>query len=242
MKRGRKGSISVEAALVLPLFVFFLIALTSYIKIIIVYDNVSTAINSSVKTVSKYSYLVQATGLREYSETLASTDSKQAMQNWLGVTGIFGGEEVSDLGSAIDSFDPSAVTAESLKALFKSGDFHKASLNFVLVLLDEGLKGTYDSTIDRVLSVGLEGFAESAIKSYFVTGAGGGDFDEIMKGFGVKKEGSEYFDFDGTKCVLGSDPKEITVVVSYKVGFKFLSKELIFPITQRVTISPWVGI
>lgn len=240
MKRGKKGSISIEAALVLPLFIFFLIALTNYIKIMVVYDNVSTAINSSVKTISKYSYLVKATGLKEYSQAISGTPG-DAMQNWIDATGIFGGEEVNGLGDAITNFDPAAVDGETLKVMFKSGDFNEASLKLVMVLFDSGLRGSHLSSIDGVLSLGLEGFAESSIKSHFTTGAGGGDFDSIMKNFGVKKNGSEYFDFDGTKVVLAVEPNEITVVVSYKVGYEFLGKEIIFPITQRVTIAPWVG-
>ena len=239
--RNKKGSISVEAALVLPFFVFLILTLTNYIKIMLVYDNVQTAVNSAVNTISDFSYLASATGLKDASEQLASTSTSDAFQDWLKVTGIFGGEEVTDLGSAIENFDPSAVSGESLKELFKNGDFHSATGTLVVVMLNNGLKGDSASAIDRVFSLGMEGFAERSIKNYFTAGNSSSDFNTIMKNFGLTEQSNGYFDFEGTSVVLGDGQPEISVVVNYEYKFKFFTEEVSIPITQRVVAYPWVG-
>ena len=44
-----KGSLSIEAALVIPIFVFFVLTLTNFAKMIMVYDSVQSSINNTAK-------------------------------------------------------------------------------------------------------------------------------------------------------------------------------------------------
>ena len=166
----KKGVIAIEAALVLPLFVFLLLALTNYIRLMIVYDNVNSGINSSVKIMSKYSYLAEATGLRAYGEKI-NTDPKESMKDWVKITGIFGDEDINSLEDAINNFDPSTVTPEALEELFADDDFQSASMTLVMTMLNHGLSGDdYDTVFEGIMSEGLKGFSKSGLRHAFIGG------------------------------------------------------------------------
>lgn len=239
--RGKKGSISIEAALTLPIFIFLLLALTNYFKLMIVYDNVNSGINSSVKIISKYSYLASATGLDEYAK-IANKDPKESMNDWIKVTGIFGDGDISSMEDAVKNFDASKVTPSALKDMFESEDFQSASMALVMTMLNHGLAGGgYDTFLDQILSEGLKGFAKSGLKNTFLAGKDDSKYDEVMKTYGIKKQGKDYFDFDGTLCRLGSSDNQITVVANYTYTFKFFNIKVEIPISQRVSVVPWVG-
>ena len=65
--RKRKGVLTLEAALVVPIFVFLIFFMTQLMKVVYIYDNVQANIYNTARFVNGYTYLAEATGLNDYS-------------------------------------------------------------------------------------------------------------------------------------------------------------------------------
>lgn len=93
--RKRKGVLTLEAALVVPIFVFLIFFMTQLMKVVYIYDSVQTNIYNTARFVNGYTYLAQATGLVDYSD-------KHNFDNLLKeVQGIFSSNEIPS-GETID--------------------------------------------------------------------------------------------------------------------------------------------
>lgn len=94
--RKRKGVLTLEAALVVPIFVFLIFFMTQLMKVVYIYDSVQTNIYNTARFVNGYTYLAQATGLVDYSD-------KHNFDNLLKeVQGIFSSNEIPS-GETIDA-------------------------------------------------------------------------------------------------------------------------------------------
>ena len=65
--RKRKGVLTLEAALVVPIFVFLIFFMTQLMKVVYIYDTVQANIYNTARFVNGYTYLAEATGLNDYS-------------------------------------------------------------------------------------------------------------------------------------------------------------------------------
>ena len=93
--RKRKGVLTLEAALVVPIFVFLIFFMTQLMKVVYIYDSDQTNIYNTARFVNGYTYLAQATGLVDYSD-------KHNFDNLLKeVQGIFSSNEIPS-GETID--------------------------------------------------------------------------------------------------------------------------------------------
>ena len=93
--KKRKGVLTLEAALVVPIFVFLIFFMTQLMKVVYIYDSVQTNIYNTARFVNGYTYLAQATGLVDYSD-------KHNFDNLLKeVQGIFSSNEIPS-GETID--------------------------------------------------------------------------------------------------------------------------------------------
>ncbi|MDY4079306.1 MAG: TadE/TadG family type IV pilus assembly protein [Clostridium sp.] len=243
MKKIR-GAITVETALVLPIFIIVLISLVGYIKVLLLYDRVETGLNNSVKIVAKYSYLAKSTGVNDLGKKL-NQNPKEVMDNWLDVTGIFGGEEVNSWQDAVQNIDLESV--ENLKNLFEEEEFKEASITLIAVFINQGILGNINDDdsngFNNLLKAGLEAMAKNSIENS-VTNGNKSKLDDVMKIYGVKKNGDKYFSFDGTECFITKENQEeniMTVQVSYECHFDILGVPVDIPIEQRVSIAPWLG-
>ena len=61
--KERKGVLTLEAALVVPIFVFLIFFMTQLMRVVYIYDTVQTNIYNTARFINGYTYLAQATGL-----------------------------------------------------------------------------------------------------------------------------------------------------------------------------------
>ena len=95
MKKS-KGVLTVEAALVVPLFVFFIMYICQFMKIVYVYDTVQTNIYNTAKFINGYSYLAEATKLNNFVDESGSLGDLTVEGLITDVQGIFSGEVSKD--------------------------------------------------------------------------------------------------------------------------------------------------
>lgn len=66
MKKN-KGVLTLEAALVVPIFMFFIMFMWQFMKVVHLYDTVQANIFNTAKFINGYTYLLDATGIAESS-------------------------------------------------------------------------------------------------------------------------------------------------------------------------------
>lgn len=93
MKKN-KGVLTVEAALMVPLFVFAILFMTQFMKVVYVYDTVQTNIHNTAKFVNSFSYL-------QYKSKDVKTSVIQDVQSIF--TNITGASSSDDVNSFITS-------------------------------------------------------------------------------------------------------------------------------------------
>ena len=93
--RKRKGVLTLEAALVVPIFVFLIFFMTQLMKVVYIYDTVQANIYNTARFVNGYTYLAEATGLNDYSDDHNFDDLLQEVQ------GIFSSNEMPS-GDTVD--------------------------------------------------------------------------------------------------------------------------------------------
>ena len=84
-KDNENGVIIVEASIIVPLFIFFVITFLSLIDICMLQMRINIALNTAAKDISQYSYLYMMTGLNEEQEKLynGSEGVRVSMDNTL---------------------------------------------------------------------------------------------------------------------------------------------------------------
>ena len=84
--KNKKGVLTVEAALIVPLFIFAILFLTQFMKVVYVYDTVQTNLYSTAKFINGYTYLADATpvnsGIDGSNPNLLANTIKQVQETF----------------------------------------------------------------------------------------------------------------------------------------------------------------
>ncbi len=65
MEDTNRGSLTIEAAIVLPMFIFVILSIMSLMKLVIAHEIIQHSISESANQLAGYSYVLNATGLKE---------------------------------------------------------------------------------------------------------------------------------------------------------------------------------
>lgn len=79
-KAGSKGAITVEAAIVLPIFICIVISLAMLIKLVYIHDIVQHSIDEAANELAAYSYIYQISDLQEVDDTIQDTIENNGAQ------------------------------------------------------------------------------------------------------------------------------------------------------------------
>lgn len=94
MKKN-KGVLTVEAALMVPLFVFAILFMTQFMKVVYVYDTVQTNIHNTAKFVNSFSYL------QERSKDVEQAIVEEVQSIFSSITGVSSSSEVNNFITSI---------------------------------------------------------------------------------------------------------------------------------------------
>ena len=250
-KENESGMMVVEAVLSFTVFIMVVAAIVYIITIFTLHNKVQFAINSVAHEMASYTYLYQASGLRDADRKIASDGEKY-------VNAIDGAasqiadtlNKIETLGSNVGNVSElnSAQIQKTLDDLKAAGDSGKESVNKVV-----GLVSNPNDLMVGVIYMAFNA-AEVGLKSLFASAAatmmakkyleqGDSDADAYLKGMGVL-DGYAGLDFSKSSMFCDTDNKLIDIVVEYDVDLSFvrlLIPEAKLHMIQRVTIPGWLG-
>lgn len=247
-----KGSLTIEAALVLPIFLFAIFSIIYFVKIIYIHERVQHAITEAAEEMSIGAYILESSGLIDLQQGIynKASDDIQTIQSSFyeideilnGLTNISINQEDSFL---IETPEFKNVSKLSEDILFIKNQI-EIGINFIYSNLNNllgGILAIAEDSSQIIISSGvIEGMeiinnvigtkiARSIVskhisaEDYYYWGVIGGE-----KGF----------DYSGSQFLLKDD--DIFITISYQVEMPFL-KEILKPlsITQAVKIRAYTG-
>ncbi len=235
-----KGSITVEAAIVLPLLICCVLSIGLFSKVYYTQQLIQHAITEAAHELSSFSYAYYSSGLYDIQRELeggidtkaaqaqermiqlqetyfdlmdaASTIQEESSEIFDSIDSIRGGlEELTDMGNEVLS-NPIAEF-KSFIALMGKGFYHEGKTAIGNTIVKQLMKKHFITSQDRDYDKKLR-------QLHIVNGWEGLDFTR-----------SKYFDHQGN----------IDIVVTYKIELP-LPIDLIgeIPLLQRVTLKPWM--
>lgn len=255
----RKGSLTIEAAIILPIFIVSIMSMLYFIKVIYIQDQIQSAITITAHNIGTHAYLMDKIGLvdaqqvllnngrlkRQNTEGIIEEISKNAdnlQENIKGMTS-FAGESQLDIRK-LPSISKEAnlkelvVEVENIVllmpgyilAISKEIDSIVTSIN---KLVEEGVSNVSSIAVGELLE-----YTNSAITSRLVSETISHHIsNEQLEKWHIVKEDS-YIDFDDSSYMLIDDT--VRIVARYKIGLPFI-KGIYIPIYQSVVVRAFTG-
>ncbi|MDO5346503.1 MAG: pilus assembly protein [Lachnospiraceae bacterium] len=259
-RRGEKGSLTVEAAIVLVIFIFGYAAIVSITSFIRAQMIIQYSITQAAKEISAYCYLVSKTGVMKDSGDRHNEagEFKKTTDNTIDtVAKLYEaiGQGTKNITDTVEKIPENSNIESALSSLSDAADVTQEEYNNIVgaanTVFEEGKEYFSDpkAILKGIMSVGKDE-AFSLAKSYAIAapisklmvksqiglyGESGGK--DILAKLGVVN-GAEGLDFTGSQ--LFNDGKTITVQASYtmKVSYPgFDQKE--FHFTQCASTEAW---
>ncbi len=254
LSRGMKGSLTVEAALVIPLVVCIILAIAFIMRVAYVHTLIQHALDDSAGELSTYSYLYAVSGLKAANDKAEDTleqNEKTVVSHLDTVLGTF-----ISLGEKMEQVSQTVPEAENtnykrLQELIEDG---RADIGKLQEVYDEvkghpeGLSGGTEKeavSLAFLMAHGLfekgkEGAAGLVMKIIMRKHVATDVMDENERLLRLNVEGGyEGLDFTGTKLLR--DKKSIDITVGYKIK-PFIPVRILpdIRIIQRVTVKGWL--
>lgn len=248
--KRRKGSLTVEAALVVPFFMFAILTIAYLMNLVLLHEIVQSSINETANEIGEYSYVYTGSGLEAIVNSLANSTEigaqqiekqQEAIANAYETLGKFGDmtpeEQQGTISSAVDK---GIELGKSIKNSTKDQIKEKAKtiakqegvglICYLGVILCENYGPKVN---DYVTSAVAYAFVENQIAS------GNMSADEKLKSFGVV-DGIEGLDFSGSTMLTGDKGKDIDIQVTYEVKLP-VPMNIVPPFTirQNAYVKGW---
>ena len=252
LRGNKKGSLTLEAAISVPIFLMVLFAVIFFIKYVYLHNMIQNAMSNSVREISSYSYIYSVTGMQEKNdklvdelnkrgalanETITNTtssyiSSKNDLQQILNTFGSMEGNPAGNFDKIADELSNIQKNIEGLNETIEKAS-EEGPINLfksMAYLLGQDI---YEAEVKATV---LEALSRSFMKKHLSFDEE--DYDERLKELMVV-DGFEGLDYSGSR--LFADKKSIELVVTYtidtKISFGLLPD---IEITQRSTIEGWL--
>ena len=247
--KGTKGSVTVEAAVILPIVMSVIISFIFIIKLVHTHVTIQHALNDTANQLATYSYLYSAGGLQKiHDSTKDSLEGKgeQAQKDMELVSGSW--DALLEItGDSFENEGSSENILQTLKSIKDAGNDTTQTVKGI----SELTKRIAANPKEELISIGsllgdslLEDGKTSVIKpvvGYLVCKnlrSGEKDADTVLKRLSVVN-GLEGLDF--SRSTIFKDKKTIDVMVKYKLKLQLPVN--ILPeiyIIQRSTVRAWL--
>lgn len=224
-RAGRRGSLTVEAALILPFVLISWLTIINLLNIYYLQACIQQALNNTAQRVSEYCYLLARTDtLDDVSDLLAMSATTAQKSSTLknGVTEM--GTRAQNIGRMLDDF----------------------SLTQLPALIDEttafaGSAKTVYGTLKTVSAEDLKDYFVSELSNAGTGIVAGAFVNSYIKDLKVSTKNISALDYTKSKFLYGKD-QEFTLVVTYTyhnpLAFRFFPDQQMM---QMVTMRPWIG-
>ena len=124
----KKASLTVEAALALPIFIFVILFISYFIKVLYIQDNIQHALDQTANTLSTYAYAYDVMQLKDLQQEIYVKYCEQAGDIDTSIEQVYGsGEGIVDNISQFKESKDNLVNENSLqgiKEVKSTGDFN----------------------------------------------------------------------------------------------------------------------
>lgn len=238
MFHNKRGSLTIEAAIVMPVILIIIFTMGFLIQIFYVHTVVQHAINETAKEMASYTHLLGKANLYSYDDGLILNQEDELAWDTVDiavlsfpnpdfktVSGILKfAEDLKEIISTISTLDSSDLADIALSML---GDYILSSVHSRI----------HDYTSDLDSNFIGELMAEGLVRKYFVT-SGSATMEERLANLNI--EGG--LDFEGTEFFASPHTDRIKLVVTYSLKpvlpVPFFD-ELV--ITQHVIVRAWAN-
>lgn len=244
-----KGSLTVEAALVIPIFMFAILSIALFMKLVYVQEVMQKSITDAANGIAQYAYIYQRSGLKDPADKAVDSINKGAemskeqiekttqaldtlSQINSGVTSIAQGDYsyVTDINKKISDIKGAAVDVKQVGNEILSNPKGEAVSLICLAgkcLIEKGNQGITKLITTLMLSNSLKG--------------NGMDADARLRSLNVVQSLWD-LDFSKSSIFMDEEHKQVNIIVKYDVDvpmpFKFTPK---FTIVQRASSRAWLG-
>ena len=224
--KNLKGSVTVEAAVIMPVYILLLVFLINFLNIFYLHLVVQSGLNNAANALSQYCYAIDLTlGMENFSLTESSS------------------RNINTLKNGVESF---SVSTRNMATSFNDAFTGEFSLDELAALLDSG-KAFVDASNN--LGTAMQAIDGETVKNYLLTSAG-----EVGGGMIVESMVESYLDdMKVNRNLIVGDIQYslyiadfntdlvLTACYQYKnADFSmFMSKP--FVLRQQVVIHPWIG-
>lgn len=205
-KERQKGSITVEASLFIPMFLFAFMSIYSLVFFVRAQLVIQYAADQAAKEVAQYSYILEKTGILDSYQNLGqeASDFSQEMEKIK--------ENLSELDSAAQKIAAGQGTVQAGQGIYDTvenyarnpEEFINGALGSIKISAWDGLSSYMVGTV-----------AESCVVQQLATASGMEDVEAYLKSLGVS--GLSYK--NSSWCRNGSN--DIKIVVDYDVKSHF---------------------
>ena len=217
-KKRRKGILTVEAAIVLPIFIMVMVFVLSMLKMCYFHLVMQQALQNVGLTLAQYGYVIdEVVGLETFSLQKQTKEAETEI-----ATGV---QKTIDTGKELIHLVEGGIKLETIGEIIEKGKTFKTDAEGLVKAVKE---------VDK----------EEVINYLFVSAMNGvaGDFVQWMIGdYLVAMEAkTETFEDLKYELYIETETKDILLLVEYNYVFDFFfTKPMRFQ--QMVCVHPWVG-
>ncbi len=247
LHKNKKGSFTVEAAIVVPISFCVFITIVYMMKFAYTQNVVQDAINETATKISKYSYVCSVTGLKSsYDNTKSNLDNKANSFSVSLKETTDAMKGLSEIGGNVEGSLDSGVDIDGLKQIFSKGTSDANTIKTTAQNILKNPKSEFMNFASFVASGALNNLEDkisgmlvkSMTKSYFVQGATSAD--ERLKRMGINA-GYDGLDFSDSTIFADANKRDIDIIVKYKIKIPAPLKVLPeFNVIQRITVRAWL--
>ncbi|ABN53051.1 MAG TPA: pilus assembly protein [Hungateiclostridium thermocellum] len=251
--KKKDGSLTVEAAISLPLFMCVFLSIAFFMKVVYIHNNVQYAINGAANEVATYSYLYSISGLQKVNDAITETTDEYgttASEHTKEILEAF--DALGDISQqSLESFKGLAAgdttQIDKLKELYEEGKISVGTVQKVIGEVKENPRKEFISVASLFFSAGYEKIkselSEPLIKLFMrkyiderIFNSKGGPGAYI-----VVKEGKDPLDAFSFNNRIFTDNKSIDIRVKYKIKTSLPINILPeISIEQRATVRGWM--
>lgn len=242
MKKDERGAIIVEATLALAIFSFAIFTLLWVISISYIQARVGTALASSTKEISQYSYLYYKFNLDTMQSNAAdkAAKTKETMEETIKGIGILSDSlsdvvedaKTADFTAMYEDAKTGAKQVESLIAIYEP--ILKEPKQFVL--------GMANLAISQALEEGKNMLGQLMCYAFIrknLVESSSDDADRFLRRYKVK-DGLGGLNFNGSSLMAEGKSDEIQMVVTYEIEVvKLFGIDITYTICQCAKSAAW---
>ena len=254
---SEQGYITIEATIVLSIYLFAFFMLFSFIHLCRAQMKLSIAVNNAAKEISQYSYLYGMTGLNESIGNLAVRADGEK-EDYSTIASDLGKlyDQISRLQNGGASGISSAIKTMDVDNVYSQLDNAKSHTTEIASILKDKMKNPRETLMgvaailgsgaaEEVKNVVAENLAKALVKNNLKSSEsdGDGEINAFLHHLGIKKVGKSYLDsIDFSKSRLyEKGTNEIKIIAKYQVQLlPLLNLDTSFEISQTARTRGWL--